>query len=85
MARKQITLLPGNNTILHGLDGFTDPALVMVIPAVPVADWLNIDIVGQPTLTSVVLFNSSSGSVTLNVVFEYPHSVLGAAVLDNYA
>lgn len=85
MARTQITLAPGDNTILHGLAGFTSPAEIMVIPAIPFADWFHVDIVGQPGPISVTLNNSLSLPIVLNVIFEYPHSIIGAAILDDYA
>lgn len=82
--RLQVTLAPGHNTIPHGLTNLVDPALIMVIPAVPLADWFNIDIIGQPTLTNVVLDNTSSQILVLNVVFEYAHTILGTIDTDPY-
>lgn len=84
--RKQLTLAPGSNVVLHGLSiNAAQAASVMVIPLAPTPAWNNIDIVGQPTSSSVTLSNAGAVAAVVNVLFLFPHSVIGVASAQDYA
>lgn len=85
VSRKQVTI-PANSTLLvdTGIRNVIHYDKINVVPLPPLSDWQAVTINGDPTSAGVSLTNGLDDAVTLNIMFEYPHSILGVIHSDSY-